>query len=300
MNFFDISNKPKFCFTYSNMLKFDFIRFVQKFFLFLLLLSFGPSYLNAFEIRPWYPTIYEFEFRPSFTIQHYPTVDNGINPRHYSSTDEILSLNLGIPFTPNWDIQVETEFSNTRKFSFGFLSGGVQLRYLLLDDIVGDPVSLTIGGSYRGVPHRRIEDVSTPYHFISNFEFHSAVGKELARGRTWIFRTFAFLGVGIANKGSPWLRPLLSFETNIKDRHQLQLYAEGYFGFGDQTFVNVRRFSGYQNIEHRSVDAAFVYRYLFDFWGCLEFQYLRRVYAHSYPDRLNAFTVTYRLPFSIF
>ncbi|GAB4191352.1 MAG: hypothetical protein Tsb0015_13150 [Simkaniaceae bacterium] len=259
-----------------------------------------PFSLSAFEIKPWYPTIYQFEFRPSFTVQHYPQVDNAVNPKNYSSTDEILTLNLGIPFTPNWDIQIETELDNTKKRSFGLLSGGLQLRYQLLDDISGDPFSLTVGMSYRGVPYNRLEDVSTPYHFVSNFEVHSAIGKELARRSTWIFRTFAFLGAGIANKGSPWLRPLVSFETNIQDRHQIELFAEGYFGFGDQSKVNIRRFSGYQNIEHRSIDGAIVYRRIFAIWGSLEFQFLRRLYAHSYPERLNAFTVTYRLPFSIF
>ncbi len=259
-----------------------------------------PAALFSFEIRPWYPTIYQFEFRPSLTIQRYPEVNNAINPKDYSSTDQILTLNLGIPFTPSWDIQVETEFDHTHKKSFGLLSGGLQLRYQFLDDIAGDPFSLTCGASYRGVPYNRLEDVSTPYHFVSNFEIHSAIGKELARRSTWIFRSFAFLGVGIANKGLPWLRPLLSIETNINDRHQIELFAEGYFGLGDQNTVNIRRFSGYQDIDHRSVDGAIVYRRIFAIWGSLEFQYLRRFYSHSYPERLNAFTIVYRLPFSIF
>jgi hypothetical protein len=256
--------------------------------------------LQSFEIKPWYPKIYQLEFRPSYTVQHYPAVDNAVNPKEFYSTDQILTLNLGVPFTPFWDVQLEGEFDHTKRRSFGLLSGGGQLRYQLLDDISGDPFSMTLGLSYRGVPYNRLEDVSTPYHFVSNFELHSTIGKELVRGDTWIFRTFAFLGAGIANKGSPWLRPLVSVEVNIKDQHQLEFFTEGYFGFGDQTKVNVRKFSGYQNIEHRSVDGAFVYRRIFKIWGSLEFQFLRRLYAHSYPERLSGFTVTYRLPFSLF
>jgi len=268
-----------------------------KNFLFLFLF---PLPLLAFEVDPWFSPIAELQFRPSYSYRFYPSVDQAVNPSHYSSHDHILDLNLGVSFLPHWDAQLELDFSNTRKVSWGAQRAGLQLRYLWLDDVAGDIVSLTTGLVYFYVPTRNMRDVSSPYHATSNFELGIAAGKEIDKIYDWIFRFYGFVGVGIANRGSPWVRPLLSFESKFKKKHKVQLFSEGYFGLAHRQKVNINRFSGYGKIHHQSVDIGANYNYHFDIWGSITLQYSYRIFAKAFPRHASTFTLKYTLPFSVF
>ncbi len=265
----------------------------------LILLAALPLQLIAFEVKPWFYEFLEFQFTPGYTYRYYPDVEGGFNPTTYSSNDQLISLELGVSFLPNWDAQVETIFADTHKLSWGTQSAAAQFRYLWLDDVAGDPVSLTTGLSVRYVPTRSLRDVSTPYHSQLNFELHAAVGKEIDQYAEWIYRFFLYLGLGQANRGSPYLKPLLSVSGNIADRHRWEIFSEGYFGFGSKTQIDISRFDGYRDTKHHSVDLGAAYRYHFQIWGTLSFQYAYRVYAKAFPERAHTATVKYRLPFSI-
>ncbi len=265
-----------------------------------LLILFFPTLVFAFVIDPWLTTVGEFEFRPAYSYRYYPSVDRGFNPSSYDSHDHLIDLNLGVQFWPGWDAQFEADFSNTRRLNWGTQRAGGQLRYQLLDDVAGDLISLTLGGQIFYVPTRNLRDVSSPYHAQGNFELGLAAGKEIDRTYDWIWRFWGFLGTGIANRGSPWLRPLLAVETKVAQRHKFKLFSEGYFGFGEQSRVNINNFKGYARIEHRSVDLGLNYTYLFKIWGALGVQYAYRVYAFAFPRHASTVRVEYRLPFSLF
>ena len=263
-------------------------------------LLFFPLSLFAFTLDPWLTLVAEFEFRPAYSYRYYPSVDRGFNPSSYHSHDQFIDLNLGVTFWPNWDFQVQSDFSHTRKLNWGGQRLGVQLRYLVWDDVVGDPVSLTVGGQVFYVPTRNMRDVSSPYHSQGNLELGLAVGKEIDQGYHWLFRFWGFLGAGIANRGYPWLRPILAVEGKFHLSHQIKLFSEGYFGFGDRSRVNIDDFNGYAKIAHRSIDVGLNYTYHFRIWGALGLQYAYRVYAHAFPRHASTFTAEYRFPFSLF
>jgi len=141
-----------------------------------LLLSLFPFSLFAFVVDPYLTPIAEFEFRPSYSYRYYPSVDHGENPSSYHSHDQLIDLNLGVNFWPNWDFQFQADFSHTHKLNWGGQRVGTQLRYLLWNDVVGDPISLTIGGQIFYVPTHNMRDVSSPYHSQGNFELGIAAG----------------------------------------------------------------------------------------------------------------------------
>lgn len=259
-----------------------------------------PLALVAFEQDPYFRQTWEFALSPAFTYFYYPAIQGARRPSRYSSHDQILSLDLQVSFLPEFDLQIETEFANTRLLDWGTRSAGLDLRYLLLDDIQGDPVSLTLGLITRYVPTRALRDPSTPYHSQLNFEAGCALGKEIDHLSYWVVRFWGYLGAGIANRGAPWLNGELAFEANRENRHQFRLYSQGYVGFGGVEGVNIRAFNGYANIDHRSWDIGGRYLYTFSIWGSLSLDYAYRLMAHSYPERSNSFTVRYTLPFSLF
>jgi len=265
-----------------------------------LLLSLFPFSLFAFVVDPYLTPIAEFEFRPAYSYRYYPSVNHGENPSSYHSHDHLIDLNLGVNFWPNWDFQLQTDFSHTRKLNWGGQRVGMQLRYLLWDDVAGDPISLNVGGQIFYVPTRNMRDVSSPYHAQGNLEIGVAVGKEIDSTYQWLWRFWGFVGTGIANRGYPWLRPILTAEGKFQLRHKLKLSAEGYFGFGDRSRVNIDDFNGYAKVQHRSIDIELNYTYLFEIWGALGVQYSFRIYAHSFPQHTSIFTAEYRFPFSLF
>lgn len=266
----------------------------------LLTLFFFPTLAFSFALEPWYTTVGEFQFRPTYIYRHYPSVSQGKNPTSYHSHDHLIDLNLGIQFWSNWEVQIESDFSNTRKLNWGTQRFGLQLRYLLLDDVVGDLVSLSLGLQSYYVPTRNLRDISSPYHAQGNIELGAAIGKEIDKTYNWLFRFWGFAGIGIANRGAPWIRPLLAAEMKFKQRHLFKVFSGGYFGFGHRHKIAIDYFKGYAKVAHRSVDLGLNYTYLFKIWGTLGFQYAYRPYAHSFPQHASTFRIEYRLPFSLF
>ena len=264
------------------------------------LFLFFPLSLVAFVIDPWFNTLAEFQLRPAYSYRYYPSIDRGFNPSSYHSHDHLIDLNLGLRFLPNWEAQMEIDFSHTHKLSWGTQMVGSQVRYLLLDDVAGDPVSLTLGAQIYYVPTRNMRDVSSPYHAQGNLELGAAIGKEIDHLYQWRYRFYGFLGVGTGNRGYPYVRPLLSAEMKYALHHKFQLFAESYIGLGGRGEVNVDRFTGYAKIQHRNIDLGLNYTYLFTIWGALGVEYAYRVYAHAFPEHASTFKVEYRLPFSLF
>ena len=259
--------------------------------------SFSHSKLEAFEKKPWIGTLMEFHFIPSYTFSHYPSVNNATTK--YSSSNNLIDLSVLVSPFPSLDVELTAGFAKTRMLSWGGRNVGLQLRYQLLDDIAGDAVSLTLGANTNYVPSRNLADPSSPFHSIFNIELNASVGKEYDQGENWLFRYFAFLGIGQGNQGAPYFLPNLTFAFNYDNSHVFLAKCEGYFGLGHKREIIISDFSGYANYAHKSIDVAAAYKYNFRIWGSISVEYARRVYASTYPQYENIGKITYDLPFSL-
>ena len=266
----------------------------------LFLLPFLASSLWGLEIKPWFHNTWEFIFTSSYSYGRFNSVQNGRPQLKKPFNENLVSFDLEFSPSPNWDFDTDIEFAATTAESLGVRSGAIQARYLWLDDVLGDPVSLTTGLSIRGVSGRSLRDISCPYHFHLNFEAHAAVGKEWDQRFDWQMRVYGLGAIGMANSGYPWTRAFGMVEGNIQCKHRLGLFTEGYFGFGHHKQVRTKRFNGYADIRHRSIDAGIQYTYVFEIWGQLSLAYAHRFYARSFPEKVNFFTLSYTLPFSLF
>ncbi|KAF3362140.1 hypothetical protein PHSC3_001452 [Chlamydiales bacterium STE3] len=252
-----------------------------------------PMAVHATEFAPWFGNQYEFEGGVSAIYQKF----DRINSSSYRSDDVFLNLSLSLSPDPNWSGEIELLFADTRHRNLGFDSGKLTGRYLFLDDVSGDPVSLTFGISMILPIHRALRDPGSFHHGMIESEVHLAIGKELASHDQWVKRQFGVIALGAATQGAPWLRACYSWEKKVSNRFSWTAYLNGLFGFGKRR-LNLKGFKGYGAIGHRSVDLGLKLNYLFDYNGSLSLDYARRIYACNYPKNANIFQLTYLYPFS--
>jgi hypothetical protein len=265
-----------------------------------LLLLFSAQ-VFALQEAPWLGDVYEFELFTDFLYSQYSKIDHAVVQPSYAYNNYVTDFDLSFTPTENIDVQWEINLARTPyQTTYGFRSSALQGRYLLLDDIAGDPLSITLGLNTRAVTGRSVRDVSSPYASYWNGEATISLGKEFTKDTDWKTRGFLFASLGIANHGSFWDRFKASFEARIKNVHALQAFGVGYFGYGQNNSVNINAFQGWGKIWHGSIDLGAKYSYYFDLWGTLDFSYACRVLAYSYPEREQTIQVSYTLPFSLF
>lgn len=264
--------------------------------IFFLILS---SQAFALEESPWLGNVYECELVTDFSYSQYRKIDHALVQPSYSYNNYVTQADLGMALSENIDVQWEINLARTPHQTYGFRSSALQGRLLLLDDIAGDPVSVTLGLNTRAVTGRAVKDVSSPYASYWNGEATISVGKEFTKAADWKTRGFVFASIGIANHGSLWDRYKAAFEARILSSQSLQVFGVGYFGYGHQKNVNIDAFSGWGKIWHGSLDVGAKYSYFFDLWT-LTLSYACRVLAYSYPEREQTIEFSYTLPFSFF
>ncbi len=254
-----------------------------------------PLWLYAFQNKPYFSPLAEFELNSTYTYSYYNSVA-GLGSS-YRSRDSDVDFNLGLRFLPDWEMQVEGEFLRTSHHVLSAESFAGQLRYHFLNDLTGDLFSLTSGLRLRYVTGRFLHDLSCPYASTMNLDLVTSIGKEFTRGDDWLFRFFAYLGAGIGNRGAPYFNPEIHLEFNLFRHHQFDIFSLGKVGFGGRSVE--RNQYGYGNVAYRAVDVGATYRYCFAIWGDLYISYTYRPYAHDFPKRLQTFLIGYQLPFSL-
>lgn len=263
------------------------------------LLLLTPLFLLGFEKQPWFGDVYEFHFLGSYSYSQFNSFQNGSPPLTSPFQANVIYLGLDFCPSPVWSIDGDFQLADTSSMSFNFRTLALQARYLWFDDIVGDPVSFTTGGSVRFTSTEALKDISCPSHGVVDFELNFSLGKEFEASNSWLFRAWVYGAVGHANSGSPWVRGIASLETNIDDRNKWALYAEGINGYGRRVHVDLDHFFGYAKVREKAIDIGIRYGRKLDVWGTLRFEYIRRVLAKSAPQNVNTFMVSYLLPFSL-
>jgi hypothetical protein len=257
-----------------------------------------PFAVFALEEQPWFGDVYQCHFLGSYAFSRFNSVQNGVP--QLTKPFNANQLYFGLDFCPSpiWSIDTDLQFADTTAMSFNFRSLALQGRYLWLDDIIGDPISFVTGANIRFTSSKALRDLSCPSHGNVDFELNFALGKEWEASGNWLMRVWGYGAVGHANRGAPWVRALVSLETNIEDVHKIALYAEGVNGYGRHVHVDTEHFYGYARIREKVIDVGIRYGYRMGVYGTLRFEYIRRVLAKSAPQRVNTGSISYLLPFS--
>jgi hypothetical protein len=262
---------------------------------FLLLLF--PLFTFATELKPWYGDPLVINARFTSAYQHYSRVAKNHHPVHHSSDDlfQVLSVETSLF---EYGLEGELYLAKTHHRSFGLDSFKLTGRYQILNNDLGDPVSLILGASLIAVDRWARDDLSVFHHGGTEGEFTVSVGNEVICEDIWLSRWWCVGGLGLGDTGSPWIRGDASYEKRFYTRHFLRLTVDTLWGLGHSN-LHVHDFDGYGPIQHQSVDLTLRYAYQFDYLGELSCSYSYRLFARNAPLEANRFQVTYLYPFGL-
>jgi len=256
--------------------------------------------LAATEFSPWLPMKYDVNVRGALLGQAYSSLDAVCGNTHKPACD--LFAFFSVDGAPCEDTDVEIEFvaSDTRYKNFGFDAFKLTGRIQLMNDIPGDdPISLTTGLTISAVTKPALHDLSSFYHGRIQAEVHVAYGKEFECKQFWASRTWAVVGLGLADAGSAWMRGNLIWEKNWWDLHRVKVFANSLWGFGKSRLNLSRHFKGYGSINHQSVDVGLGYAYVMPHRIELAADYSYRIYARNCPRGVSLFKVSYLYPLGL-
>lgn len=248
---------------------------------FFILLLF-PWLVHSVEYEPWIGTYFEFEWRTALRCQKFHFLACPDSLRSYRSNDLFLNTSLSVAVKPQFSIEAEAVAASTRRQSGGIDHIRINGRYVFLDDIAGDPLTVTFGAGLIQGFNRSYKDKGAFHHGHSEAEIFLSAGKERTEGMRWISRWWGMLGIGCAERGSPWIRFNASFAQRFKKKHELEIFAHTLWGLGHKN-LHPSHFGGYGPVQHQSVDLGFAYRYLIDFFGNVAIEYSKRVHVRNFP-----------------
>lgn len=261
--------------------------------------TFCATLADATEFKPWYGRIFEIEARGSVLMQQFSRVDTSHGKKKRYETDAFYNLSAATSVWENIAAEVEFEASSTKHCSFGADALRLTGRYLWMNDVIGDPVSLSTGITFSGIfdpVHRNI--AAFDHGGVAGLA-HIAVGKEWSCEQFWVSRFWGMAAIGIADVGSPWLQADIYWERNWWERHRLELYANSIWGLGGNQLGHIHHFHGYGSISYQAVDAGIRYSYRLCNDALLTVGYGYRVYGKNCPWGANFLLVKICYPFGL-
>lgn len=255
--------------------------------------------LTATELRPWCGAIYDLDIRGKATLQQFQWIDTQCGKVKRPECDGFYTVGaLGVP-KEMMSVELELSALSSRHRVFGMQALRLTGRCFLLNDIVGDPVSLATGITVSQIFHAARRNIATFDHGGIACEGHVAIGKEYSCEQFWVSRWWGVLALGIADVGYPWLRANLAWERNWWERHQLKVFMESIWGFGGQDLMLSCRFPGYGNIQFQAIDTGVRYGFRLDNNTLLTIAYAYRVYGRNCPRNVNLLQLEITYPYGL-
>ncbi len=266
-----------------------------------------PLTAQAMDEEPWLGEELSVNGLVATTLQSYHKVSTPTGTFQHKSTDAFVDLAAAMTFTTDWNISADLQGAHTRERPFNFSRATLLGRYLLLDDIAGDPISMTAGLSTSMPAHWTRTSLSMLYRAPVEWEGSLSFGKELNVRTLWNWRFWGLVALGQGTEGSPWLRTRLNIEKNFptqpvspyRSSQQIKLVAELLHGMGSGNLTSASAFNGYGGIAYHAVDLGLKYGYTFPTsWGNLSAEYKHRFHARNFPEQVNLLTLTYHFSLS--
>lgn len=258
------------------------------------------SYASAYPFKPWLGNLFEFQLRATYTYQYYSHIRTAGGNVRRPTHNQLGDLDLGMTVLPTVslgaDIGVQKRTAHAMTFDHIRLRG----QYLLCDDIVGDPVSMTVNLSLASIDRKALPAMGLMHHGRFEALTGLSIGREWAIGRVFTHRLWANLGLGGASHASLYTLDNLNWQINFIDR--IRLGIKGLFdaGYGTRKLNNIALFDGYRHLRYRTLDVAADLKYRWGIWGDLSLEIRRRLWAENAPENNLFVIISYYLPFSAF
>jgi len=264
----------------------------------LFLLAVGTA--SAYPFKPWLGNLFEFQLRGTYTYQYYSSVRTSGGIVHLPTHNQLADLDLGMTILPIASVGIDLGAQKRTWRSMTFDHVRVRGQYLLLDDIVGDPVSMTVNLSLTSVDRKALPAPGLMHHGRFEALLGTSIGREWAIGRVFTHRLWANIGLCGASHSSLYTLDSLNWQINFIDR--IRFGIKGLFdaGYGTRKLDNVARFDGYRHLRYRTLDIAADLKYRWGIWGDLSIEVGRRLWAEYAPENNLFFKISYHLPFAAF
>jgi hypothetical protein len=256
----------------------------------------NPATLSATELMPWFGPDKVFEWRNSGNFQWYEKIPNAAETIATDCFSGFYHTSLSFSPEPDWSAEAELRFGYTE-------GGGVEVfdhfkltgRYLWMNDVAGDCISLSTGASVIIASGETVRDPATPHHNLYGLEGHIAVGNEHSSGPNWTVRYWLAGVLGTGFEGDGWLKTESAIEWQLCSAcNQFRLFTESYLGFNGDKFKETTIFKGYDDIRHRSIDLGARFSHcVCCMTGVIGVQYAYRVYADNYPQNAHLLMIEY-------
>lgn len=252
----------------------------------------------SIELQPWVGNYLEFEWRTTPLYQSYHRVASHSQLVDYASDDFFLTTSLSNTLAAELAVEVEVTAAHTRRQRWDVDNFRLALRYMWLDDLLGDRISLTTGAILTQSFANSLPDISSFHHGRSEAELFVSVGRENSGEETWISRWWGVGGIGFAERGSPWLRGNIAYEYRFAPVQEVRLFVNSLWGLGHKR-LRIHDFHGYGSLQHQSVDVGIRYTHLIRYFGSVALEYSNRRYARNFPAQVHCVLFTFLFTFSL-
>ncbi len=191
---------------------------------FFLLFLCAATNLLGLQSAPWLGNWLEFEGIIDQEHTQSRTIDtaNGTKHKFLHQEKTIASLEF-MPFV-DLSAEIELDLTKTQKRSYGFDAIKGSSRYRLLNDLTGDPVSLTVGLSAALSTPKRVKDLSSSQHGVFETEASVAIGREFNLHEDSYTKLLALATSGLASSGSPWVGAEVHLGQVVHAAHRFDLF----------------------------------------------------------------------------
>lgn len=254
--------------------------------------------LPATDLRPWAGRVYSINVNGSCLLQQFCKLGTKCGSVKRPEFDAFYHFSvLGVE-REDATFEIELLASNTRYRDLGVNALRFTGCYFWLNDVIGDPVSLSTGITISKIFNASRHNLALFDHGGLACEAHIAIGRENSCEEFWTSRAWGVLGIGIADVGSPWLRANLVWERNWWEIHQFRFFADSIWGFGGNR-LRLHPFHGYGSVNYQAIDAGLRYAFRLRNDALLSVAYAYRVYGRNCPLYVNLLKFEFCYPFGL-
>ena len=215
-----------------------------------------------------------------------------------AGNDHILGVGIYACYS-YYSLELEGRLARTRYLPCGLDHFKLTGKYQYANDIIDDFLSVTFGGSVIAASRDAVEEYGLFHHAKMEGEVFVSIGKERPCLSNWVSRWWSVLGIGVGEKGSPWVFSQIAWEKHVWYQWQWKVFADILFGLGNESIDFSRQFKGYGLIRHRSVDVGTGVYYPTFCRGDFSFEFKQRVWAYNFPSSASIFQISYIYPFGL-
>ena len=242
----------------------------------------------AVQSEPWLGNWLEFEA----TLDQSYTKSNSVDTTHGAKHHKLHSnkTHASIEFMPsvNMSVELELDLASTQKKSYGFDTFKTQSRYRVLNDLTGDPITLTGGLVMALSTPARVADLSSTQHGVFETDAYISLGRQFGITDNSYWKAWGLVNSGLASSGSPWLGAEVHVGRAWHEEHCIDVFFRAAKGLSDGRLHHVSHFHSWSRIGYRYTEAGLSYTLKKVGYGSLYVEASKRLSAQYCPkDTLN-------------